>query len=94
MARKRTVEELLDEGHSFNVDIPEVEKLTAILDQLKWNQKAESFRAKHMTLADLATIKPAAEASASPNPLPFHLETLRARGWRRDARAGLPRGET
>ncbi|KAL8288940.1 hypothetical protein RB597_000835 [Gaeumannomyces tritici] len=47
------VEELLEEGHSFNVDIPEVEKLSRVLDQLKWNKKARAQRGTYITLDEV-----------------------------------------
>lgn len=48
-----TVEELLEEGQSFNVDMPEVEKLSRMLDQLKWNEKAAANRGIFMTLGEV-----------------------------------------
>ncbi|TLD31105.1 hypothetical protein PspLS_02479 [Pyricularia sp. CBS 133598] len=48
-----TVEELLEEGHSFNVDIPEVEKLSHVLDQLKWSQKARQKRGTFISLNEV-----------------------------------------
>lgn len=48
-----TIEKLLDEGHSFNVDVPEVESLTRFLDELKWTHKAETSRDVYMTLEDV-----------------------------------------
>lgn len=45
-----TIEELLEEGHGFNVDMPEVERLARLLDQLKWNQKAAASRGQAITL--------------------------------------------
>ena len=47
------VEELLEEGQSFNVDTPEVEKLSRVLDQLKWNERAAANRGVIMTLAEV-----------------------------------------
>ncbi|KAH8890192.1 PLU-1-domain-containing protein [Thozetella sp. PMI_491] len=48
-----TVEELLEEGQTFNVDIPEVENLARFLEQLKWNEKAKENRGIFMTLGDV-----------------------------------------
>ena len=39
-----TIEELLEEGQSFNVDLPEVDRLCRVLDQLRWNEKARDLR--------------------------------------------------
>ncbi|KAK3377568.1 PLU-1-like protein-domain-containing protein [Podospora didyma] len=47
------VEELFEEGQSFNVDIPEVERLSAVLDQLRWNDKAKGKRGCFVTLKDV-----------------------------------------
>ncbi|KAH7368667.1 histone demethylase JARID1A [Plectosphaerella cucumerina] len=38
------IEELLEEGRSFNVDIPEVDRLARVLDQTMWNIKARENR--------------------------------------------------
>ncbi|TPX09550.1 uncharacterized protein E0L32_009293 [Thyridium curvatum] len=51
-----TIEELLDEGHSFNVDIPEVDGLSRILDQLRWNEKAAAGRGVVMSLDEVKAL--------------------------------------
>jgi len=48
-----SVEELIDEGHGFNVDIPEVDRLMRLLNQLKWNKKAETSRTLILTISDV-----------------------------------------
>lgn len=48
-----TIEELIDEGRSFNVDIPEVDSLTRVLDQMRWNDKARSHRGIILSLNDV-----------------------------------------
>ncbi|KAM5379502.1 hypothetical protein ACJZ2D_004010 [Fusarium nematophilum] len=48
-----TIEELLEEGRGFNVDTPEVEQLSRVLEQMRWNQKARSNRGVFMTLQDV-----------------------------------------
>ncbi|KAK0727760.1 PLU-1-like protein-domain-containing protein [Lasiosphaeria miniovina] len=60
------VEELLEEGQSFNVDIPEVQKLSAVLDQLKWNEKAKVSRGVFMTLKDVNDLIEEGEALKIP----------------------------
>ncbi len=50
------IEELLEEGQNFNVDIPEVEKLSRVLDQLRWNEKAKSSRGAPVTLKDVKAL--------------------------------------
>ncbi|KAK3325954.1 PLU-1-like protein-domain-containing protein [Apodospora peruviana] len=47
------VEELLEEGQNFNVDMPEVEKLAGVLDQLRWDKKARTNRGLPMTLKEV-----------------------------------------
>lgn len=47
------IEELLEEGRSFNVDIPEIDRLTRVLDQTKWNIKARESRGTTMVLEDV-----------------------------------------
>ncbi|KAK0629548.1 PLU-1-like protein-domain-containing protein [Bombardia bombarda] len=47
------VEELLDEGQNFNVDMPEVERLARALDQLKWEEKAQASRTKFLSLSEV-----------------------------------------
>ncbi|TQS33592.1 hypothetical protein Golomagni_06057, partial [Golovinomyces magnicellulatus] len=48
-----TIEELIEEGRSFNVDIPEVESLARVLDQLRWNEKARASRGVVLTLPEV-----------------------------------------
>ncbi|OJD14954.1 hypothetical protein AJ78_04737 [Emergomyces pasteurianus Ep9510] len=46
------VEELVDLGRSFNVDMPEVDKLEKALKQMKWNDEARRKREHLQTLAE------------------------------------------
>ncbi|KAJ4256776.1 hypothetical protein NW762_008872 [Fusarium torreyae] len=48
-----TIEELLEEGRSFNVDTPEVDQLSKVLEQSRWNQKARGNRGVYMTLKEV-----------------------------------------
>lgn len=48
-----TIEELLEEGRSFNVDTPEVDRLSRVLEQMRWNQKARSSRGLYLSLKDV-----------------------------------------
>ncbi|PHH87066.1 hypothetical protein CDD83_9351 [Cordyceps sp. RAO-2017] len=48
-----TVEELLEEGRSFNVDTPEVDRLSRVLEQMRWNQKARSSRGVFLSLKEV-----------------------------------------
>ncbi|QPG96490.1 hypothetical protein C2857_004353 [Epichloe festucae Fl1] len=51
-----TIEELLDEGRSFNVDTPEIDRLSRVLEQMRWNQKARSSRGIFLSLQDVRDI--------------------------------------
>ncbi|KAL2754816.1 hypothetical protein ACRALDRAFT_1077062 [Sodiomyces alcalophilus JCM 7366] len=53
VATPEMIEELLEEGRAFNVDLPEVGRLSRILDQLKWNDKARESRAVALTLNEV-----------------------------------------
>ncbi|KPM37122.1 Lysine-specific demethylase 5C [Neonectria ditissima] len=48
-----TIEELLEEGRSFNVDTPEVDRLSRVLEQMRWNQKARANRGVFMSLTEV-----------------------------------------
>lgn len=48
-----SIEELLEEGRSFNVDMPEVDRLSRVLEQMRWNQKARSSRGIFLALKDV-----------------------------------------
>ncbi|PGG95583.1 hypothetical protein AJ79_09973 [Helicocarpus griseus UAMH5409] len=46
------VEELVDLGRSFNIDIPEIDKLEKALRQMKWNDEARRKRDQFQTLEE------------------------------------------
>lgn len=46
------VEELVELGKNFNVDVPEVDKLERVLKQMKWNDEALRKRGEYQTLED------------------------------------------
>jgi histone demethylase JARID1 len=48
-----SVEELLEEGQSFNIDMAEIGDLARELDKLKWNEKAQANRGVFMTIAEV-----------------------------------------
>ncbi|KAI9149501.1 Lid2 complex component lid2 [Paramyrothecium foliicola] len=48
-----TIEELLEEGRSFNVDMPEADKLSTLLEQMRWNQKARASRGLFLSLKEV-----------------------------------------
>ena len=49
-------EELLETGRAFNVDIPELEKLERLVQQMKWNDRARDGRGQTLTLKDVTDI--------------------------------------
>ena len=51
-----TIDELIEEGRSFNVDVVELDRLVAISKQMRWNQKARSSRGVFLTLGDVQGI--------------------------------------
>lgn len=53
MHQVEAVEDLLEEGNGFNVDIEEMDKLSKVLDKLKWNQKAKESRGVFMTFREV-----------------------------------------
>ncbi|KAL7625856.1 hypothetical protein AAE478_005079 [Parahypoxylon ruwenzoriense] len=50
---QESIEELIEEGRGFNIDIPELDKLSEILEQMKWNAKARTSRSNFLTLKDV-----------------------------------------
>ncbi|KAI9807198.1 MAG: hypothetical protein M1825_005916 [Sarcosagium campestre] len=50
------IEDLVDSGRVFNVDIPEVEKLDQVVQQMKWNDQARDLRAQFLTLRDVSDL--------------------------------------
>lgn len=46
-------EELLEEGRGFNVDIPETDNLSRILEQMQWDDKASASRKLLLSLTDV-----------------------------------------
>ncbi|KAL8664558.1 MAG: hypothetical protein Q9202_002967 [Teloschistes flavicans] len=49
-------EDLAELGRGFNVDVPEVERLDQIVQQMKWNDKARELRGQFQTLEDVAEL--------------------------------------
>lgn len=47
------IEDLLEEGRNYNVDMVQVDELSRVLDQMKWNDKARECRNVFMTLDDV-----------------------------------------
>jgi histone demethylase JARID1 len=49
-------EELMDLGRSFNVDMPELEKLETIVQQKKWDDRAREAHGQYLSLKDVVSI--------------------------------------
>ena len=49
-------EDLTERGKGFNVDVPEVEKLDKVVQQMKWNDQAREGRSQKQTLSDVASL--------------------------------------
>ncbi|KAF2191990.1 PLU-1-domain-containing protein [Zopfia rhizophila CBS 207.26] len=47
------LDELLEEGKGFNVDIPELESLERVVQQLKWLKEAHDLKTKQSTLQEV-----------------------------------------
>jgi len=49
-------EELLETGRGFNVDMPEIEQLDKIVQQMKWNDRARDNRGNFLSLKEVGDI--------------------------------------
>ncbi|CAG8973472.1 hypothetical protein HYALB_00011067 [Hymenoscyphus albidus] len=49
-------EDLLELGRGFNVDIPEIEKLDTIVQQMKWNDRARDSQGQFLTLKEVQNL--------------------------------------
>lgn len=47
------LDELLEEGKGFNVDIPELDKLDRVVQQVKWYERAREYRGRNQTLQEV-----------------------------------------
>ena len=50
------IEELVELGKGFNVDIPEVDKLDKVVQQMRWNDEASEWRKQFHTLGEVVDI--------------------------------------
>ncbi|KAI1329845.1 PLU-1-domain-containing protein [Xylariaceae sp. FL0255] len=53
---QESIEELIEEGRVFNIDIPELDKLCAVLEQIRWNNNARASRTANLTLYQVREI--------------------------------------
>ena len=50
------MEDLVERGRGFNVDIPEAERLDTVVQQMKWNDQARERRGQYLTLKDVSDL--------------------------------------
>ncbi|KAI0805589.1 PLU-1-domain-containing protein [Xylaria sp. FL0064] len=53
---QESIEELIEEGRTFNVSIPELDKLQCVLEQIRWSNNARASRSKSLTLDEVREI--------------------------------------
>ncbi|KAI0407409.1 PLU-1-domain-containing protein [Xylaria palmicola] len=53
---QESIEELIQEGRAFNVDMPELDQLSRVLDQLRWSNTARANRNKSLVLSEVREI--------------------------------------
>ncbi|CRK28746.1 hypothetical protein BN1708_004729 [Verticillium longisporum] len=89
-ATAEVIEELLEEGRSFNVDIPEVGRLSRILDQLNWNDKARRSRSVVLNLNEVKELIEEGQRLEIPSyndHLTYYLDQMHAgQVWEKKAR--------
>jgi histone demethylase JARID1 len=83
------IEELVETSRNFNVDLPEVEKLETVLQQIKWREQSRAKREQHLTLEDVYQfIQQGEELSLADNdPDLAHFKELRRSGEAWEAKA-------
>jgi histone demethylase JARID1 len=72
--------ELIDEGKSLNVDLPALDTLERIVDQLRWIEKAKELSDVYLTLNEVTEIMEAGERCG----ISFDDELMRGLALRRD----------
>ncbi len=53
---QESIEELIEEGRTFNINIPELDKLQSVLEQLRWSNNARANRSKSLTIDQVRDI--------------------------------------
>ena len=56
MKQTQEFEELLETGRAFNVDMPEIDRLDKIVQQMKWNDRARDNRQQALTLKEVSDL--------------------------------------
>ncbi len=84
------IEELVEVGKGFNVDIPEVEQLDRAVQQLRWIDQAREWRGRFLTLQDVSELLQQAVELDLPghNEDVLHFRQLQRRGelWEEKAK--------
>ena len=82
-------EDLAELGKSFNVDIPEVEQLEKVVNQLKWKDQAQEMKVPSCSLFDVNDLLERSKEVQIPegNPLLIYWRELKEKGeiWERKA---------
>jgi len=83
------IEDLVEAGRNFNVEMPEVEHLEQIHRQMKWTEEAASKRDKYLSLKDCQEIVAAGEqlGISDTNEHLVHFKELRRHGEAWEAKA-------
>ena len=76
------IEDLVELGKSFNVDVPEVEQLDRVAQQMKWNDEARDKRKQFQTLGEIADLIQRGSAIGIPEhgELLLHLKEQQTQG--------------
>lgn len=86
---QQDIEELIELCKGFNVDVPEVEQLEAVLKQRSWSARAEELRDTALTFADVDQLLKDGRALGLPETHPemVHWTETRSRGELWEAKA-------
>ena len=82
-------EDLLETGRGFNVDMPELDKLDKVVQQMKWNDRARDNRGQFLTLKDVCDLIDEGNKLEIPsyNEFLIHYTDQRAAGMAWEAKA-------
>ncbi|WYZ38240.1 hypothetical protein EsH8_III_000154 [Colletotrichum jinshuiense] len=90
LAELSDIEDLLEEGRTFNVDMPEVDRLSRVLEQLKWNEKARNNRGVLLSLNEVRELIEEGKRLEIPpynDHLSFYIDQMNAgQQWEKKAR--------
>ncbi|KAE8446574.1 hypothetical protein EG329_011906 [Mollisiaceae sp. DMI_Dod_QoI] len=83
LRKTQEFEELLEKGRTFNVDMPEVDKLDKMVQQMKWNDRARDNRGQFLTLKEVNELIEEGEKLEIPeyNEFLAHYKEQSSQGW-------------